>query len=332
MNTKPFPLFALLLLSLAACNKDELDPGCDQPIGDEYLTYSYYNDGTPTISADPTDTRGNISFDPAYARTVDNGVEITIPGVRIRSDDDNYEITRLQIDEKQAGESCFTFQSEFTNDQSSFQTDIASVLVLDMSTSLESNIEDLKAYASNYASTVVNSSPKSTVAVVFFSDRDAIEATDFYTSANIGELNALIDNFTDYRERTALYQATQRGLDLLDALPFEGEKSLVAFTDGGDNDSNNPSQLLAGISASPVEKFAIGLRGADFQESGLRSIASANSNLVVADDIDVLENIFQIVGRGVISVYEIRYTRSDQLLTADEAVEIRISTETAKIQ
>ena len=332
MNTKFLSLFALFLILLAGCKKDELNPDCDQPIGGEYLTYRYFNEGTPTISADPTEVKGNITFDAATARAVNNGVRITVPGVRIRTDDNNYAITRLRIDERQNGEECFTFQSEFTNDQSSFQTDIASVLVLDMSTSLEGNIEDLKSYAKNYANTVVNSSPNATVAVVFFSDRDAIESTRFYTSADISDLDTRIDNFTNYQERTALYQAVRQGLQLLEGLDFAGEKSIVAFTDGGDNDSNNPSQLVNHISSSPVEKFAIGLRGADFQESGLQSIVSESSNLVVADDIDALESIFQTVGRGVVSVYEISYTRSDQLLSADEAVEIRISAETEVIQ
>ena len=331
MKTSFLPLALGLLFFVSACKKDELDPGCDAPIGNESVTYRYYNDGTPTITPDPIETRGNISYDPAYARRVANGVEIVVPGVRIRTDNNNFAITRLQIDERQSGDNCFTFQSEFTNDQSSFQTDIASVLVLDMSTSLQANVDELKSYAKNYANTVVNSSANSTVAVVFFSDRDAIESTDFYTSANISELNARIDAFSDYRERTALYQATRDGLQLLDNLDFDGEKSIVAFTDGGDNDSNNPSALREQIQDSPVERFAIGLRGADFQEPGLRALVSNNSNFTVADDVNALEDIFQVVGRGVISVYEIVYTRSDQLLTSDEAVDIRISTETEVI-
>ncbi|WP_116127688.1 vWA domain-containing protein [Lewinella sp. IMCC34183] len=332
MNTTHFPLLLAALCCCFACQKESIDANCDQPIGSEYLTYRYYNDGTPTLTPDPIDVRGNITFDPASARRVANGVEITIPGVRIRTSDSNYAITRLKIDEKQRGDNCFTFQSEFTNDQSSFQTDIASVLVLDMSTSLQGNINELKTYAKDYAGTVVNSSPNATVAVVFFSDRDAIESTRFYTSADIDELNARIDGFTNYQERTALYQAVQEGLQLLEELDFTGEKSIVAFTDGGDNDSNNPSQLVRQITDSPVEKFAIGLRGADFQQTGLRAIVGEPSNLVVADDVAALEDIFRIVGRGVVSVYEIRYTRSDQLLTADEAVEIRISAETDRIR
>ena len=131
--------------------------------------------------------------------------------------------------------------------------------------------------------------------------------------------------FSNYQERTALYEAVQTGIELLEDLDFDGIKSLVAFTDGGDNDSNNPSALLNQINSSNIEKFAIGLRGTDFQESGLEAIVNEASNFVVADNIIALERIFRIVAKGVVSIYEIRYTRSDQLLSEEEQIEIRFS-------
>ncbi|SEQ04656.1 vWA domain-containing protein [Neolewinella agarilytica] len=326
--------FILTILSLSTCKSDDdvIIPGCEGTIGDELLVYGYFNDGTPTVTSSPQQSRGNISFDPAFAEPVNNGVDIVVPGVRIRTESNNYEITRFKIDEKKRGDDCFIFQNEFANDQSSFQTDIASVLVLDMSTSLQDNINTLKQYAKQYARFVVNSSPNSTVAVVFFSDRDAIESTLFFTSSTINQLDSRIDNFRNYQERTALFQAVKTGVDLLGSINFDGQKSIVAFTDGGDNDSNNPTELLGQINGSDVEKFAIGLRGSDFQENSLRSIVSEQSNFQVADDISSLEEIFRNVGRGVISVYEIRYRRSDQLLNSTESVDIRISIEAEKIE
>lgn len=315
----------------SSCGVD--DNNCsEQTIGNEILTYNYFNDGTPTVSSSPIENQGNITFESAFATPVNNGVDIVIPGVRIRTKNHNFEIVRFKIDEKDSNDECYSFEDEFANDQSSFQTNIASVLVLDMSTSLLNNIDDLKSYAKEYANFVVNSSPSSTVAVVFFSDRDVIESTQFFTSSDIGQLDDLIDNFTNYQERTALFQAVQSGIELLENLSFEGEKSLVAFTDGGDNDSNNPSQLINQINSSDIEKFAIGLRGADFEEESLRSIVSEESNFEVAEDINSLQNIFRIIGRGVISVYEIRYRRSDQLLSTSESVDIRISFESQRIE
>ena len=333
MKTTYYLSFVLAFLTVFSCSNDNSGPNCpgQGTIGSESLAYTYFNAGSPTVSSTPVSEAGNIFYEPAFAEPVNNGVDIVIPGVRIRTDNSNFEITRIKIEEKAPNEECYVLQNEFNNAQTSFQTDIATVLVLDMSASLSGNIQDLKTYAKNFANTVVNSSDDSTVAVVFFSDRDAIQSTGFFTSDNIGLLDFIIDNYSNFQERTALYQAVQTGIELLEDLDFDGIKSLVAFTDGGDNDSNNPTELLAQINSSEVEKFAIGLRGTDFQESGLEAIVSESSNFVVADNIIALENIFRIVAKGVVSIYEIRYTRSDQLLSADEAIEIRFSFEAQRI-
>jgi hypothetical protein len=333
---KTYFRFALILMigMLYGCSNDD-DSGSNCPgqgvIGEESLSYEYFNTGTPSLTEMPVEQDGNIFFEAAFTQEVPNGVDVVIPGVRIRTEDSNFEITRIKIEEKAINDNCFVTQNEFNNAQSSFQTDIATVLVLDMSTSLSGNIESLKDYAKNFANTVVNSSDESTVAVVFFSDRDAIQSTRFYTSEDIQLLDFIIDNFNNFQQRTALYQAVETGIELLEGLDFEGIKSLVAFTDGGDNDSNNPTELLDQITSSDIEKFAIGLRGTDFQASGLEAIVNQASNFVVADNIIALENIFRIVAKGVVSVYEIRYTRSDQLLSEEEKIEIRFSFDAERI-
>ncbi|MEM1001546.1 MAG: vWA domain-containing protein [Bacteroidota bacterium] len=328
-----FVLALLFLVCFSCSNDDDSPPACPGQgiIGNETLSYTYFNSGTPNVTSQPISEGGSIFYENAFAQPVNNGVDIVIPGVRIRTDDSNFEITRIKIEEKTIGDECFVVQNEFNNAQTSFQTDIATVLVLDMSSSLSDNINELKDYAKNFATTVVNSSDDSTVAVVFFSDRDNIFATNFYTADNIQQLINIIDVYSGFAERTALYEAVQTGIELLENLNFDGIKSLVAFTDGGDNDSNNPSALLAQINSSEIEKFAIGLRGADFQSAGLEAIVNENSNFVVADNIIALENIFRIVAKGVVSIYEIRYTRSDQLLSEDETIEIRFSFQSERI-
>lgn len=332
MKTTGCLLLGVLFL-LMSCGKDDNGRSdCSAAAGKHYLIYDYFNEGAPTITADPVEVTNEVFYGSASAKEVGNEVVITIPGLRVRTETTNYEVVRFQIDEKIAGDNCFVTQSEFDADSSSFKTDIASVLVLDMSTSVSGIINNLKTYAKEYANTVVNSSDNSKVAVVFFSSRDAIESTRFYSSANINQLHALIDEFTNYQERTALYQATMVGIELLNNEPFDGEKSLVVFTDGGDNDSNNPTQLVQQINASTTNRFAIGLRGSDFRENNLSSIVSSKGNMVVAETSADLQKVFRIAGRGVISVYELQYRRSDQLLNADEAIQIRVSMETRAIQ
>ncbi len=330
---KNYLSFLLVCLLSWSCGKeDPVRSDCAEPLGNQFLVYQYFNSGTPTISESPIDESSDVSYDSASAVVRGNEVVITVPGIRIKSDQNNYEVLTFQVDERTAGDECFVNQAEFGTGSTSVKTNITSVLVLDMSSSLADIIADLKSHAKEYANTIVNSSGNSEVAVVFFSSRDAIEVTPFFNASNIAQLNDLIDSFTNYRDRTALYQATKVGLDLLADREFDGEKSLVVFTDGGDNDSNNPTALVQEIRSSDINRFAIGLKGADFRENNLASIVSSEGNMVVAEDSSDLQAVFRQVGRGVISVYELEYRRSDQLLDANEAIEIRISFETKPIQ
>ena len=327
-----FLLAATMVLTLNCGSDDPVETDCAMPIGSELLTYSYSNPSTPSVSTPPVSSTRSISFGEAEAELVGNEVTITIPGIRVSTEANNFEITRIKVDEMSQVDDCFVKQAEFDLIDSNFQTAVSSVLVLDMSTSVTDIVNDLKSYAKEYASTIVNSSANSQVAVVFFSSRNAIAVTDFYNSGNIQTLNGLIDDFTNYQERTALYQATKAGLDLLASDNFEGEESLVVFTDGSDNDSNNPTVLIEEINSADVSLFAIGLRGDDFRDSNLASIISNNSNFLVANTEADLQQVFRTVGKGVVSVYEVTYTRSDQLLNNDEAIEIRFSFETTAIE
>jgi len=326
-----------LLFVLASCSGgkgDHVPNPCSQYLPGEYLTFTYYNQrGTNPVIRKTLDNSQHITNETPYATINANDALITIPGIRIRTADRNFEIDSIKVEETVStsdNPNCFTHSSEFDNSSSSFKTDILSVLVLDMSTSLSRVINDLKTYAKEYAQTVVNSSPNSKVAVVFFSSRSAIQTTRFFDSTTIGELDDIITNFTNYQNRTALYEATKVGINLLEGESFGGEKSLVVFTDGGDNDSNNPSQLKSEIQRSKIEnRFAIGLKGADFRQEDLEAVGSST---FIANDDSSLRDVFKIVGRGVISVYTIQYKRSTQSLSPGEQIKLRFSMTTKAIE
>ncbi|MFP2997439.1 vWA domain-containing protein [Spongiivirga sp. MCCC 1A20706] len=308
---------------------DDMMSNCANLEGNEFLVYEYFNAGSPNITTQPIEKSNNINSGNPSARLEGSNVVISVPGIRVRNSSTNFEVTEFLLDEDQ--DDCYQRQSEFNASDSSIKTDIAAVLVLDMSTSLQGIIDDLKSYAKEFASTIVNSSSNSQVAVIFFSQRDAIEMTGFYNRTNIQTLNGLIDDFDNYQPRTALFEATLQGIQLITSLNFEGEKSLVVFTDGGDNDSNNPSALQQQIQNSEVLRFTIGLRGDDFDEQDLSSITSNQNNLVVANTANDLQRIFRDVTKGVISVYELLYTRSDQQLNVNEKIRIRVQVKTRPI-
>lgn len=333
----PLFLFALLasifIFGTSSCDWQLFDSNdCGSPYSGAALEFSYYNefDTGPSISSFAV-SNGDITYNTPRAELRNDTVQIVVPGIRVQSDRHNYEITAFRIEESDGIESCFKTQSEFNQQNSNFKTDIAAVLVLDMSASLSSEVDQLKSYAKDFAQTIVDSSDGSKVAIVFFSSQLSIQTTDFFTRENIDDLKTRIDNFTDYQDRTALYYATAVGISMLDTLEFNGARSLVAFTDGGDNDSDNPSNLIAYIQRLGISVFSIGLNGEDFDQPKLERIATNGIEPVIANDISDLEDVFKRVGRGIISVYEVVYNRSAQLLSFEEEIDIRFSFEIERI-
>lgn len=298
------------VLVLVSCTKWFLWPGKK-----EMVTVSYSNSANgPVVGSTPTDISKYVSVDAISAVNLGDGtVQIILDGVRVSSKRNNYQIEegKIKIFERTDGDN-WEQQSEFDNLVSTSKTDVACVLVLDMSSSLSDVVGDLKTYAKDFIDKIVSGTDNSQVAVVFFSSGDAIEVTPFYTSSNIELLKAQIDNFDDYQDRTALYQASLEAISILDNLNFSGPKSLVIFTDGRDNDTDNPSTALSSIKSSEYLRVAIGLKGKDFEKDEVSEIASNKQNFIVAKNKKDLKKVFEDVALQMASVYRIVYNRSDQ--------------------
>jgi len=315
---------SLLLIGLTTCQKNPLWVG-----NKEFFTVSYTNSTSPRVSSSPINESPFIEVGKISATNTGAGaVQIKAEGVRIQSKYNNFEIDTVLIYEKDKNR--FKIQDEFNSISSSKKTDIAAVLVLDMSTSLSSLVNNLKEYAKSFVDKVVSSTPNSKVAIVFFSGKDDITSTAFYDNTNASVLKTLIDEFDNYQKRTALFKATSTGIEMLDKLNFTGSKALVVFTDGGDNDSNNPETLKSNIAQSEYLRISIGLKGDDFDKDDIESIASTKQYSIVAKKQEDLEGIFETVARQIISVYTIIYERSDQILP--ETIEIKFECQTTKIK
>jgi len=315
-------IFAFFLVS---CEENSLWVGKK-----EFFTVKYNNQyGTPSVSSEPWSQSPFISVNQISTRNNGNGVvQIIADGIRIQSESRNYEIDTVTVFERKGNK--FIIQDEFNNSRTSSRTDIAAVLVLDMSASLGDLVDNLKEYAKSFVEKVASSTPNSKVAVVFFSGKNDIQETRFFGSSDYSLLNDLINNYSNYQSRTALFQATSRGLTLLDNLNFKGSKALVVFTDGGDNDSNNPDKLESDIQKSDHLRISIGLKGKDLDKNNIESIADSKSNAIIANKSEQLKSIFETVAKQVVSVYTLIYERSDQI-TSDE-IEIKFEIEVDKIK
>lgn len=317
--------FLLLIFILSDCKKYSLWVG-----NFETLSYHYSNTTSvgPGIEASPYDSTPYVSTQGASVANISaTKVRITVKGVRVSNPRFNFRITEIQPQEYVDGK--WADDKEASKDSSMIKTDIATVLVLDMSKSMVEKIPDLKQYAKNFMDSVTQSTPNSKVALVLFNERTNIISTPFQTKAGINFLKNIIDTFKTFINATALYAASEAGVQMLEKLQFNGSKSLVIFTDGKENASNNPDQTLSQIAGSNIYRVVIGLKSASFEKSSLSKLANPTYNYVVANAPDDLEGIFKDVARQVASVYTINYFRSNAML--DKTLDIRFRLRVEKI-
>jgi len=306
-------IVTLLAITFSGCQKNPLWVGKK-----EFVTFEYRlmeNTG-PEISTEPVNQSPFVEIANAKAEQLGNDdVKITIDGIRVSSNKNNFLIDEITISENDGNG--WDVQNEFSsiNTSEDVAVDVAAVLVLDMSSSLVDLIPDIKTYAKGFVDRIMEGTPGSKVAVIFFSSKDAIYETDFHSVENADLLKKEIDDFNNSTDRTALFDATQKGILMLDNLvDFEGSKSLVVFTDGGDNDTDNPNSVKDQIEENDYFRICIGLEGNDFDKSDLKAVASTNNNYIRVKEEADLEDAFESVAGQVSSVYKIEYERSGQLL------------------
>ena len=307
-----FPVFIVAFVTLIiGCNKIRV--GTKEEIILEY--YFSQSDNQPTVASYYTTKFTTV--DNVYATVFGDTVLITLDGVRISTNKKNYSIETFEVFE--CNESSFDdckkkdwdTQFEFTEGSNSIQTKLLVVLVLDVSTSLGSNINSLKTYAKDFANEVLKTED-SHIGLVLFS-KDVI-SYDFKNINDLDSINSFIDNYTNYQGRTSLYEACNVGLQMLESSNLGGLKNLVIFTDGGDNNTDNPESAKQQIISSPITRYAIGLKGEDFKKDELEELASKKSNYVLAKNIDDLQTAFEDIQEQVSTVYTIDYYRSAQIL------------------
>jgi hypothetical protein len=324
---------AFLLITTLGCEQWPLWVGNKEYIQIYYQKQEY----TDAFGATVTDmnvssgmenaiTSPFISFDTAYCYLDADTAKIVLDGIRVKGKRNNFEIIetkRKNINIYEQEPDCgncndWIIQTEFSNISSFENAPISCVLVLDMSTSVQSIESELKEYAKSFVDEVVNRGGTGTeIAVVFFSSQNTITQTQFYNKLNISGLKTLISNYSNFQDRTALFQATLTGLDKLKNFGTNPSKCLVVFSDGGDNDTDNPSQKLQDIQElfPEILKYSIGLKGNDLdrkRSDDLESIASEESNFVIAKRSRDLNKIFKEIAQQTAAVYKVTYNRSAQ--------------------
>lgn len=314
-----FILSCFLIVLMAGCH--EVAVWMAQKVSVEF-DYENSSGNNPSVS-DPFNMSPALSIGHQTAITSGNTVQILLHDVRVQTALNNFEIKDggIKIREKEGNK--WKEQSEFDLAASSRKTDAVAVIVIDMSESIGDKIEEVKSYAKTLAADILNSTTNSHVGVVLFSEN--VQSMQFAGLSELDAIEDFIDSYTTYSNRTTLYGAVNAGLTMLENTGLVGAKSLIAFTDGGDNNTDHPETALSNITTSEVIRFAIGVKGNDFDQRVLENIASKNANCAVASNYDDLQKVFKEIAQQVTSVYQITYVRSNQILDNPIQIEFEFS-------
>jgi hypothetical protein len=316
--------FAVLML-LGSCKKD--DPQTD-PKDNLYIygEYTNYNGQAPTFTISGSETSPYIAYSTPDVQTVPtsqgNRIRIRIPNVKIKIDNTNYALTAVQVEEKKADG--WAKQEEFNIVDISTKNKLAVAMVLDMSSSLGNDVTTVKSSANQFTNDFLNPGYGS-LGLVLFSEN--ITAYNFTTSASTTNLR--INQYTDFKNATTLYGAMYKGIQMLDTFSAPVDKKiLLTFTDGGDNNTNNPTTVRSNILNSNYERYIIGLRGkgGDYIESDLKSLVQKPENFIGADNINSVNQAFNSIYKSLTTTSVIQYFRTTQTFTlgVDPPIKVRL--------
>lgn len=280
----------------------------------------YQNGGFGGPRFESITTTNYITYDQNLVSAKDIGnsqVEISIGGIQTKYDKPK-SVKDFFIYEKI--NNSWDNQSEFKSNFTSTKTPVNAVIVLDFSSSIGSNIDDVKSYAKDFITKIFESNENSKIGLVIFNQN--ILAVNFVPKSKLSDLIRFIDDNKDYNDQTKLFEAVQTGLDMFSTLSVgdNATKVLIAFTDGGDNASNMPEMTVDKIKSSSIKRFAIGVDGADYRRDDLKKVCS-DKNWIKARNYNHLKEVFEEVAQLVTSVYTIQYRRSNQIL--EKGIEIK---------
>ncbi|MCB0577719.1 MAG: VWA domain-containing protein [Phaeodactylibacter sp.] len=343
----PFLLLAAFALTFSSCKKDDPAkanpdeipfPECEDVTIDDGIIlrfeYTNYQGEQPSVTIIPDKTDKRVKYDTARYTPVREGnkIVITIPNIQLSDRDHNYIakcVTIEEFDANRPSNDRWFEQTEFKNQREFSETKIATMLCLDVSSSLGADREQVKQYAIDFSSQIFETtSNESYVGLVLFAD--TVIAYPF--TNDITDIENAIAGFPypdlDAQTFTRLSDGIIAGLNALEEADLDvANKVLVAFTDGNDNGSNNPTTNQQIIKESPFPRYMIGLKGKglEYNTNYLKGLASNETFFVEANNAFELQQRFNDINELIANIYTIIYNRSTQSFTpgVDEPIKLR---------
>jgi hypothetical protein len=343
---KTFRIAALLslaaVITFASCKKDDdtvaptvnvdeiPEPGCFGVTRDDAIVlrfdYTYYQGEEPRVEIVRTRTDERVKYDTTvFFPTVEgNKVVVRIPNIRLSDDRFNYTAGCVTIEERDdtrpANDRWFE-QTEFKNQEEFSQTRMATQLVVDVSSSLGEDREQVKQYALDFAEqTLSGNGGAGYIGLTLFADT----VITYPFTTQLSDVATALNNFPypdlNAQTFTRLSDGIISGLNALEESELDvDDKVLVAFTDGNDNGSNNPTGNKQEIQASEYPRYIIGLKGKglEYNTNYLKSLASSENFFVEAEDANELQERFNDINELIANIYTVIYNRSTQTFNPD---------------
>ncbi|MCF7919439.1 MAG: VWA domain-containing protein [Candidatus Cloacimonetes bacterium] len=297
-------LLLLILAYLGSCSES----GANDLEFYLYGNYTNIDGSNPDFEIATNLTDGEIFFDGIveYGGTPPT-VELIMNNLSIFSQQENYYIDDIEVEEQVNGEWVWypEFEVEFGN-----LTQLGVILVLDVSSSLGNDFDDVLEYAVEFVEIVIENAPEARIGVVSFATNiDVLTPTN-----NIYEVESYIYGLV-MEDYTRMYDAMAIGIDNLTALEVDG-RALVTFTDGWDNLSvTTPVELVSDLTEFGIRSYTMGLKGEGGVNEAVLEELSVNGNYRLTSSKNDLRKIFQFFAESVSNVYQVIYRRNSQIIT-----------------
>lgn len=318
----------LTIITFPGCVPDPMDP-CenDTPEHDTKLSAKYLNTSSagPTLTIDPasSSSRINIANTPTILSLGNGRIDLLYSGVTFKEGKTVYIVDDV-ISQRKAD--CWIVDVE-NEMRFSLSKSLDIVLVLDVSSSLGTNINAVKTNAKKMVTDILNSNPDARIAIVKFSRGSVIQS--FTSTAST--LNQFIDNNSTFndpsigpyqlegRSETALYESINDAIVLLNNSGADGT-GILTFTDGVSNFQFDPQfqdelEVIDSLSSAGISHYTIGFEGNQnsVDESVLERLA-VNGNFSFPQNLTELEEVFEKFSNSVAAVYDLYYNTNNALL------------------
>lgn len=314
------PLLIFFSSIIIGCNKDDNNSNViNEAI--LYARYDYPSGGNPSLvpNYNLSDDRIIIGNSPVVDMSDPGKIKLKWSAVRFKKNTDVFALDLSSIKTEHHENDTWTEDDE-NKLIPNLTKDLDIVLVLDVSSSLGTNIDNIKQNSVQMINSILTNNPNIRIAIIKFS-RGSISSN---FSSNINYLTNFINTNAVYnssdqgtyiledKNATALYESINEAINLLSNSTSTG-KGILTFTDGANNywinqNFQTPDLIINNLNNSDISSYTIGFTGNQntVNKNVLEDIA-VNGDFSFPNNLEELNNVFVRFSNNIATVYDLEY-------------------------